>query len=183
MTAFDNLLQSEKIAHTVQHYAIGNIPGLLQTPEFAAALIQDFVAYGYDKEEIIRKRMLRQSILLNPAQQFYFVLNEDVLYHEIGGKEILQNQIGKLIEISSTIPNVSIQILPFSSPSGAALTFSFVLTTTSYSQSLYIETVPYAPDFYGKPGPAEDVFRKLQAYALDKYDSLVLLQQRYDALQ
>jgi DNA-binding XRE family transcriptional regulator len=97
--------------------------GLLQTEDYAAALLRN-------EKDAVAARMGRQEILTReepPPPRISVLLYKGVLYHEVGGKDVMQAQLGKLLALSEK-PNVSIQIVAGPvSPAGTA--GSFVLAT------------------------------------------------------
>jgi transcriptional regulator with XRE-family HTH domain len=81
--------------------------GLLQTPDYAAALL------GHDKEAIAA-RLGRQEILVRddpPPPRLSVLLYEGVLHNEVGGKEVMRDQLAHLRAMSEK-PNISILIVP-----------------------------------------------------------------------
>ncbi|MGW2307018.1 helix-turn-helix domain-containing protein [Actinomadura luteofluorescens] len=80
------------------------VPGLLQVPAYAAAVLDD--------EAAIEARLARQDIL-NPdgsPPRLLYVLDESVLYRDAGGAEVMREQLQRLIDVSSRL--VRIQIIP-----------------------------------------------------------------------
>jgi hypothetical protein len=98
------------------------VPGLLQTPEYARAVILLGHA-GANADEIDRRvelRRQRQQILdrIEPPQ-LWAVIDEAVLRRPIGGPEVMRAQIEALIEAAKK-PNVRLQIIPFNAGGHAA---------------------------------------------------------------
>jgi transcriptional regulator with XRE-family HTH domain len=98
------------------------LPGLLQSPEYARAVIR---ASDHDtSEENIDRwlsvRMSRQQILnrRTPAR-FAAVLDESVLHRQVGGIEVMRTQLEHLIKLTEQ-GNVTIQVLPWSSGAHAS---------------------------------------------------------------
>ncbi|MFJ4655387.1 helix-turn-helix domain-containing protein [Nocardia sp. NPDC088792] len=96
------------------------IPGLLQTADYARAMISAFFAGGSEEEidQRVQIRLDRQVIVTRRTRP----LNLDVLLHEsalhrvIGGPRVMAIQLRQLAEISKQ-PNVSVRIHPFSAGS------------------------------------------------------------------
>jgi transcriptional regulator with XRE-family HTH domain len=91
-------------------------PGLLQTPQYARAVIR--AALPREREEIIDQavsaRMNRQSILSGENPPIvWFVIDEAVLCKPYGGRQVMRDQLLKLEEQAEQ-PNMIIQIMPFS---------------------------------------------------------------------
>jgi transcriptional regulator with XRE-family HTH domain len=92
------------------------IPGLLQTEDYARAVIRAGQTKP-DPETLDRglsARMARQEILTRPdPPEIWAVLDESVINRPVGGPEVMRAQLKHLIELSSR-PNTSVtlQILP-----------------------------------------------------------------------
>jgi hypothetical protein len=119
---FQSYLGLEAAATLIRTYEIQFVPGLLQTPEYARAVILLGHA-GADADEIERRvdlRRQRQQILNRPdPPQLWVVIDEAVLRRPIGGVEIMRTQIEALIE-AAKLPNVRMQIIPFHAGGHAA---------------------------------------------------------------
>jgi Domain of unknown function (DUF5753)/Helix-turn-helix domain len=119
---FQSYLGLEAAASLIRTYEIQFVPGLLQTPEYARAVIL-LGHSGADAAEIDRRvelRNQRQSILNRPnPPQLWAVIDEAVLRRPIGGIEVMRKQIEALIE-ASKLPNVRLQIIPFNAGGHAA---------------------------------------------------------------
>jgi hypothetical protein len=105
------------------------VPGLLQTDEYARAVIE--VGADIADPEMVKRRlalrMARQAALIRdrpPA--LCAVLDESVLRREIGGRDVLDRQLQHLVDVSHQ-PGVVLLVLPFESGAHAALTESFVI--------------------------------------------------------
>ena len=99
------------------------VPGLLQTADYARAIIR---AIHFDMppekvERLVEFRMKRQTLLTEPnAPTLWAVIDEAVLCRMIGGTKVMHQQIKNLIEVAS-MPNVTLQVLPFSGGAHAGL--------------------------------------------------------------
>ena len=112
----------EAAASLIRTYEIQFVPGLLQTPEYARAVILLGHA-GADADEIDRRvelRRQRQQILARTEPpQLWAVIDEAVLRRPIGGPEVMRAQIEALIEAAKK-PNIRLQIIPFHAGGHAA---------------------------------------------------------------
>ena len=119
---FQSYLGLEAAATLIRTYEIQFVPGLLQTPEYARAVIL-LGHSGADAAEIDRRVELRnqRQIILNRPEppQLWAVIDEAVLRRPIGGVEVMRKQIEALIE-ASRLPNVRLQIIPFNAGGHAA---------------------------------------------------------------
>jgi hypothetical protein len=105
------------------------VPGLLQTDEYARAVIE----VGADIEDIetiqrrVALRMARQAVLTrDPPPNLQIILDEAVLHREVGGREVLRRQLIRLLEAGDR-PGVELLILPFSAGAHAGQTESFMV--------------------------------------------------------
>ncbi|WP_433364522.1 helix-turn-helix domain-containing protein [Streptosporangium sp. CA-115845] len=112
---FEVYVGLEEAASTVRTYEVQFIPGLLQSPEYARAVIM-LVHGGASASEVDRRvslRMARQQRLTRPdAPTLWAVMDEAVLRRPIGGPQVLRVQIDHLLE-AVELPNVKLQIMPF----------------------------------------------------------------------
>ncbi|MEU0483208.1 helix-turn-helix transcriptional regulator [Streptosporangium sp. NPDC006013] len=112
---FEVYVGLEEAASTVRTYEVQFIPGLLQSPEYARAVIM-LVHGGASASEVDRRvslRMARQQRLTRPgAPTLWAVMDEAVLRRPIGGPQVLRAQIDHLLE-AVELPNVRLQIMPF----------------------------------------------------------------------
>ncbi|WP_344973176.1 helix-turn-helix transcriptional regulator [Streptosporangium fragile] len=105
----------EEAASVVRTYEVQFIPGLLQSPEYARAVIM--LVHGsaspHEVERRVALRMARQERLTRPdAPTLWAVMDEAVLRRPIGGPRVLRGQIDHLLKVTE-LPNVKLQIMPF----------------------------------------------------------------------
>ncbi|MCX4819011.1 helix-turn-helix transcriptional regulator [Streptomyces sp. NBC_01142] len=133
-------IESEAIAR--HSYDALLIPGLLQTEEYARALISESHPPLDDEtvEERVRARMQRQGALtLKTGTVFSFVLYEASLRTMVGGKEVMLRQLERVLDVGK-LRNVSIQVLPQGRCNGLSLNGSMVLMeTTDHDRYAYVE--------------------------------------------
>jgi len=115
-TWFYPVITFEQQATRIHEWEMRVVPGLLQTPEYARCVIRAG-CMRYSDEIIARMvsdRMARQEILTrdNPPMLWY-VLHEGVVRQMIGGREVMRDQIARLIELASS-PGILLQVFPFS---------------------------------------------------------------------
>jgi transcriptional regulator with XRE-family HTH domain len=128
---FSNYLDMEGAASMIRTYEVQVVPGLLQSREYARAVMM--LGFGHTPLQEIDKRidvrMQRQTILDREegAPELWAVLDEAALHRPFGGKEVMRGQIESLID-SCDKPNVRIQVVPFSSGahSGAGAPFTWL---------------------------------------------------------
>jgi transcriptional regulator with XRE-family HTH domain len=103
----------EAAAKIIYKYEPTFIPGLLQTEEYARALLKGL---GYSEDEIerlVKGRLERQELLDQDSRpQLQFILGEATVSRPVGGRGVMLHQLERLKEIAAR-PGISLQILPF----------------------------------------------------------------------
>jgi transcriptional regulator with XRE-family HTH domain len=112
---FETYLGLEQAASVIRTYQVQFVPGLLQSEEYARSVIlvghQDESADDIDRR--VRLRMTRQKMLTEPgAPQLWAVIDEAALSRPFGTRRVMHDQIEHLLEMTS-LPNVTVQVLPF----------------------------------------------------------------------
>ncbi|WP_133741206.1 helix-turn-helix domain-containing protein [Actinorugispora endophytica] len=104
----------EAEASTISTYQTMVVPGLLQTPEYAAAVDRALhLNNASATERAVAARMERQEILdREDAPKLWVVIDESALMRPAGGKAVMRAQIEKLIRLSEEANTVRIQVLP-----------------------------------------------------------------------
>lgn len=127
--AYDEFLALEAEARMLCEWEAQVVPGLLQTDEYARAVIEA----GADRadpgvvETRVRLRMNRQTVLSGAdAPRLCAVLDEAVLRREVGGKAVLRRQLHRLFD-SCGRPGIELRMLPFSAGVHSALAGSFLI--------------------------------------------------------
>jgi len=124
---FDAYVGLEDAASQIRAYQVQFVPGLLQTEDYACAVIM--LRYSNPKEidRRVQLRMARQVILNMPdPPSLTVVLDEALLKRPIGGSRAMRAQLKHLIEMSER-PNVTIHVIPFKAGGHAAAGGSFTL--------------------------------------------------------
>ena len=114
-TWFNVFVGLEEAATSLQTYEPELVPGLLQTADYARALIRALNP-DLDTAEVDRRvefRMSRQALLTRPVAPpaFTAVLNEAVVRRPLADRWVLAAQCRKLAELSE-LPHVDVRILP-----------------------------------------------------------------------
>jgi transcriptional regulator with XRE-family HTH domain len=114
--ALRQVVQLEPDATALRYFFPLNIPGRLQTPGYAKAVLNSF--RGQVKEPILRARlavrMQRRDVFLalEDPPVTYAVLDESVLLRPIGGPAVLREQLNELVRLTEE-RNLRVRIKPF----------------------------------------------------------------------
>ncbi|NJQ01870.1 helix-turn-helix domain-containing protein [Streptomyces zingiberis] len=143
----------EQEASSLRQYQCEVVPGLLQTPAYAAELhrIIDQLT-GDDLQRAVDVRMQRQSILTreNPPD-LWAIVHESVLRHVIGNRQVTIAQLEHMLA-AGALKNVTLQVLPFDAgtypATGAFSILGFpeqedpdVVYRDGLTDAVYLETV------------------------------------------
>ncbi|WP_031478762.1 helix-turn-helix domain-containing protein [Streptomyces bicolor] len=120
-----NLAELESEAVAIRTHETLLIPGLFQTADYTRSIFTSPDLGFANIEEGLRFRMERQHILRhdNPPS-VHAVIHESALHMRFGDTKVVREQLLHLIELAR-LPNVTIQIYPFSAQAHAALTGNF----------------------------------------------------------
>ncbi|WP_107656515.1 helix-turn-helix domain-containing protein [Nocardia suismassiliense] len=138
---FGTYLGLEQAASKIRTYEAHLVPGLLQTPEYTRAV----VALGYedaDTDRRVQVRQRRQEILHRSDPPIVWaVIDEAALHRPVGGPRVHREQMEHLIELAQ-LPNVTVQVLPYSAGEHAAAGSSFSIlrfAETELPDIVYLE--------------------------------------------
>jgi transcriptional regulator with XRE-family HTH domain len=111
---FAPVLAFEREAARIHGWALGAIPGLLQTEAYAEAVVR--ARHAVDSpavvERIVTARMERQELLSSDNPMLWYMVHEGVLHHQVGGRAVMAEQLGKLTELAAS-HRVVLQVLPY----------------------------------------------------------------------
>jgi transcriptional regulator with XRE-family HTH domain len=109
-------------------YHIDLIHGLLQTPEYARAVMMSVPSNaGRDIDRAVSYRMARKDALTRAEPlKLNVVIGEAAVRQRMGGREVMAAQLRHLLE-QSEHPNIEIQILPFTAPRNPGVDGSFAI--------------------------------------------------------
>ena len=132
--AYSTYIGLETEATMVSGFHSSVIPGLLQTPEYAQAIHEAAIPEVSTPEltpEVINHRVEarigRQAILAKETPlQFSAILDEAVLHRLVGGPSMMQDQLRHIVSMAA-LPNVTIQIIPYSVGAHPALESTFYI--------------------------------------------------------
>jgi transcriptional regulator with XRE-family HTH domain len=94
------------------------VPGLLQTYDYAVAVLSsfiDFVRVPDDAEQGATARLERQRVLTHGDRRFHMVLGQQALHTNVGGPEIMTGQLEHLLA-ALRLPRLRLGIIPFDAP-------------------------------------------------------------------
>lgn len=112
-TWFHRWPDKEALASSLRWFELATVPGLLQTEDYARAVLRTRVRATDDEvEKMVAARMERQTTLArdDPAM-LWVIIAEGVLRCPVGGSKIMHGQVSHLVEMAHR-PNVVVQVIP-----------------------------------------------------------------------
>jgi transcriptional regulator with XRE-family HTH domain len=105
----------EAEAESISDYGLAIVPGLLQTSDYARAIVSvgGLALAPTIIEERVQARIARQRLLFSrEGPRFEAVLDESVLHRVVGDPAVMVAQLRQLLEMSQ-LPNVTIRVVPY----------------------------------------------------------------------
>ncbi len=133
------------------------VPGLLQTGEYARAMMRLSVAVHRipnDLDAGVAARLARQQVLYEAGKRFHFIISEATLRYLFGPPEVSMGQIERLVA-TATLPNVALGVIPFTARLPKHLAHGFAIyderlvLVESFGAELSL-TQPQEIELYGR---------------------------------
>jgi transcriptional regulator with XRE-family HTH domain len=127
---FEDYIGLEDEAESMRIFQVELIPGLLQTRDYATAVVR---AERPDEapeavERRVALRMSRQALLArSEPPKLWFIVSEAALRQMVGGEEVMRGQLEYLAEVHDRFPHVTLQVLPFSAGAHPAMGSAFLI--------------------------------------------------------
>ncbi len=181
---FDTYVDLEAEASAIRTYESQLVPGLLQTVDYARAVLTA-AWVSTEPEEIDRRvavRTRRQELAASRDEplQLWAILDEAVLRRVVGDRQVMHGQLRRLAQAARRT-SVTLQVLPFSVGAHIAMLGTFVLLSfpepgdpdvvylETDTSSLYLEETQEISR-YG------EIFDHLRATALSPRESVAFIE-------
>ncbi|GGW81268.1 helix-turn-helix domain-containing protein [Streptomyces galilaeus] len=110
----DSYLDLYRSTELFRIYSPTLVPGLLQTEGYARAVLSgvaELLDIPNDADQAAAARMERSKIVHEPGHRFVMVIEESVLYHQLGDADAMAAQLGYLLT-AGALPAVSLGVIP-----------------------------------------------------------------------
>ncbi|EMF00907.1 hypothetical protein H340_09191 [Streptomyces mobaraensis NBRC 13819 = DSM 40847] len=108
--SFRKYVEQEEIATVIRRFNCYLVPGLVQTEDYARAVMA--TGRARNQEDLVTARMARQRILERAhPPQLWIILDEAALRRIYGGPEVMRGQLERLLTLADTVPHV-VQVYP-----------------------------------------------------------------------
>lgn len=176
--SFEPYIGLEAEATAITCYSMYYVPGLLQTEEYARALIKAITPRIDPEvyEQRVEVRLRRQQLLEQGNRPRYRVLlDEAVLHRRVGGTQVMYAQLSKILEAEKK-DQAAVQIIPFDIGAHAAQDSNFVLLEfdePSASPVIYVEGLTGSRyiDREADVDRYRETVERLRDSALDQHES------------
>ncbi|SDD61300.1 helix-turn-helix domain-containing protein [Actinokineospora iranica] len=128
----DTFISLESEASDIRHYVQSVVPALIQTEDYARALLRALAPRDGDAEleKRLRLRLGRQEFLAARADppRINIILDEATLHRVVGSPRVMAGQLRALLEVAER-PTVSVRVYPFAAGPDLAIQCTFVVFT------------------------------------------------------
>jgi transcriptional regulator with XRE-family HTH domain len=140
---FSTYVGLEADAIGLQYYQSIIVPGLLQTADYARAMLEVSIPKLSPEriDELLEVKLKRQRILSGERPlHLRAVLDEAALHRVVGGPAVMAGQLDRLVGLTSNL-NVTIQVVPFGAGAHPAMdsTFNILEFAGSVPRVVYVE--------------------------------------------
>ncbi|ONH24991.1 helix-turn-helix domain-containing protein [Pseudofrankia asymbiotica] len=173
----------EAEASTVATFESLLVPGLLQTADYARAVIRAAspAMPAAEIDRAVELRLTRQKVLTNdPPLDLWAIMDEAAIRRHVGGPDTMRRQLDRLIALSEQ-PGITIQVVPFAAGAHAGMISNFTLLgfpdTDGAPETVYIEA-PTGSLYLEKPAEVRRYdawMNQLRGLARDPDGTRVLL--------
>jgi transcriptional regulator with XRE-family HTH domain len=121
------LFGNESAAKIISKYEPTYVPGLLQIPEYAQALVKGLGRSDDEAELMVTARVERQELLERDVRpEFDYIIDEGAVSRAVGNPSIMLRQFERIKELGAR-PGISIHILPFSAGAHRRMADAFTI--------------------------------------------------------
>jgi len=134
----------EAEATSISDFGLGTVPGLLQTPDYARAVLRAAVPKWVPEvvEQRVEGRVARQQHLFSEqVPRFEAVMDESVLHRVVGSPAVMRAQFERLLELSE-LPSITLRVIPYEAGALPAPINKFIIlrfAQPTISDVVYIE--------------------------------------------
>jgi len=171
----------EAAATRISDYESGLVPALLQTEDYAQALIDGMAPTRPvdERNQLVAARMARRRLLRpDSATTYWAIMDEAALRRMVGGPAVMASQMAEIHRCGQQA-NVTIQVIPFSTGAHPGMDSTFIILDFEEAVpdvvyveglvgSLYLERLVDLKRY-------REAFDQIRAAALSPRDSLALV--------
>jgi len=182
---FDRWPDVEATARTLRWFEPLVIPGLLQTEDYARALLCTRVGDSEDDiDAMVAARMARQSILdRDKPPTLWVIMDEGVLRRCVGSPAVMKDQLARVVELAGR-PDIVVQVIPFTAGAHQGLNGgAFVIADLPDGPSMAYQDTARAGQVLESPDDLDSLmltWDTVKSEALPRAASLALIKEVQD---
>lgn len=180
-SGYREYLAYEASAAVIRQFEPLMVPGLLQTEEYALALLSGAYGSGDEDAELLwQVRQQRQELHERPEPpDMSFVLDEASVRRWVGGPRVMRRQLDRLKELAA-LEHVTVQIVPLAAGAHPGMTGAFVLLEFAEPDLDDLVHLEGQGSATLRDNPEEtarhlEVFEDLEGHALEPEESIALV--------
>jgi transcriptional regulator with XRE-family HTH domain len=144
----------EGSASQISDYQLGTIPGLLQTQDYARAVLEAWVTDPAALKQGVDVRMARQQFLSDNLD-LRAVIDESAVRRMVGGANVMRGQLDRLIELTGN-SRVDLRVIPFTVGAHQGMVSGF--TVLRFAMSMPSDEVSTMSDVVFLEGIADGIY-------------------------
>jgi len=169
----------ESEADAIYEFQVSIVPGILQTPDYARALVNTAPLGSGDRERAVHNRVSRQAILNRPGLQHYIAYIDEAALRRPAGpcRRTMAGQLKALLQ-SAQEPRVAIRLVPFSAGAYWGCEGPFVLYKLSSEHTVVFQENAASGVFIEnqEADVYQQILRNMDNVALDAGESRALIE-------
>jgi transcriptional regulator with XRE-family HTH domain len=145
-TWFQAYIGLEESAESIRSYDSQFVPGLLQTEEYASAVIELGEFSLEETERLVVLRKERQKRFTSGGLRLWALIDEMALRRPVGGPDLMRGQLQYLLEVSDR-PGLTLQYTPYPAGGSYLVPGSFSImrfATSDLPDVVYVEQLTSA---------------------------------------
>jgi transcriptional regulator with XRE-family HTH domain len=188
---FGDFVGLEQGAERIRAYQPAIVHGLVQTPEYTAAIYRGLTARRSEEviRDLVQVRLRRQEMFLHPsdAPSLWVVLDEAAVRHVVGSPKVMQAQLERIVDLCQTRDNLTVQVVPFDrggsyeAAYGSFTILSFPFRTDAGVVYMEHHLGGTCRETLSEVDKYSELFRQLSELALSPEDSLSMLGESAEA--
>lgn len=165
------LIGMETQASRISSYESSAVPWMFQTEDYARAVIRGAVPGISDRvlADRVNARIKRQELLTRESGPVFLALvDESALHKAIGGSQVMRHQLKRMVEVASTVRNVTLQVVPKEAGAHPALDNTFTLLEFPAARPAMVYVEIAMGTFYLEEPAIVDRYQEILRYLIDR---------------
>ncbi|MEU7087899.1 helix-turn-helix domain-containing protein [Streptomyces achromogenes] len=178
---FEKVLEAEKHALTIEEWSPTLLPGLLQTPAYARAVILTGLplSLNAEVEEKVNARMARADLFEanHHAPEYWVILHESLITEPLLEAQEMSAQLDRIVELADR-RRITPQIVPWKEKAYPLMAASIMTMTFPDAPPLVYTEASYSGDTIDDPALVKQyrkAYDRLRAVALSPDTSLAMI--------